>query len=94
MAKTPVDVSEFEKVREQIIQEENGPDWKLAKSFEHTNAYRKTNNDSIFKVRACNTFVQVLTLNVLHLKFVSNIIGVPLEDCKLFGQSYFVGFNI
>lgn len=51
MAKTSVDVGEFEKVREQITQEENGPDWKLAKSFEHTTAYRKTNNDSVFKVR-------------------------------------------
>ena len=50
MAKTSVDVNDFEKVREQIIKEENGPDWKLAKSFEHTTAYRKTNNDSVFKV--------------------------------------------
>lgn len=51
MAKITVDVSEFEKVREHIIKEENGPDWKLAKSFEHTTVYRKTDNDAIFKVR-------------------------------------------
>ena len=48
--KTSVDVAEFEKVREQIIKDENGPDWQLAKSFEHTSAYRKANNASIFKV--------------------------------------------
>ena len=51
MAKITVDVSEFEKVREHIIKEENGPDWKLAKSFEQTTVYRKTDNDAIFKVR-------------------------------------------
>ena len=49
MAKITVDVSEFEKVCEHIIKEENGPDWKLAKSFEHTTVYQKTDNDAIFK---------------------------------------------
>lgn len=69
MAKTTVDLSEFEKVREQIIQEENGPHWKLAKSFEHTSAYRKTNNDSIFKVsytvRCVNFKCTLLSLHSL-----------------------------
>ena len=48
--KTSVDVGEFEKVRQQVLKDENGEEWKLAKTFEHTNVYRKTNNDSIFKV--------------------------------------------
>lgn len=48
--KTRVDVSKFEEVRDEIIKEENSSDWKLAKNFEHTTAYRKTDNDSVFKV--------------------------------------------
>ncbi|XP_065901661.1 steroidogenic acute regulatory protein, mitochondrial-like [Dysidea avara] len=59
-----VDVNEFEKIREQVIKDEIGADWKLAKSFEHTTVYRRTdtdNRDSIFK-------------------FVSKLVGVPVED--------------
>ena len=48
--KASVDIGEFEKVREQIINDENGQNWRLAKSFEHTTVYRKTNDDSVFKV--------------------------------------------
>jgi len=45
-----VDIKEFEKIREQVTKDETGADWKLAKSFEHTTVYRRTDNDSIFKV--------------------------------------------
>jgi len=45
-----VDVKEFEKMLEQVTKDETGADWNLAKSFEHTTVYRRTDNDSIFKV--------------------------------------------
>lgn len=48
--KQTIDVSEFEKKRDQILQDENGAQWNLAKSFEHTTVYRRADNDSIFKV--------------------------------------------
>lgn len=56
--KSTVDVSEFEKVHERIVEEENSADWKLAKSFEHTAAYRRIDNDSIFKVSYVYTYYQ------------------------------------
>ena len=62
-----VDVNEFEKIREQVIKDEIGADWKLAKSFEHTTVYRRTdtdNRDSIFKVSS----YQSLPCNTLHDK--------------------------
>jgi len=50
--KSSVDVSKFEMVCKWIVdhKEEDSADWKLAKKFEHTTVYRKTDNDSIFKV--------------------------------------------
>ena len=65
--KASVDVGEFEKVREQIINDENGQDWKLSKTFEHTTAYRKTSNDSVFKVSRC-----VLIAFTLYFAFISS----------------------
>ena len=57
-SKPSVDVKEFERVRDQVIKDETGADWKLAKSFEHTSVYRRTDNESIFKVSIpCCRFV-------------------------------------
>ena len=58
--KPAVDVGEFEKVREQIVKDEEGEDWKLAKTFEHTSAYRRISNDAVFKVRVLLAFALVL----------------------------------
>ena len=49
-AKATVDVSEFEKSRDQVLKDETEAEWKLAKSFEHTNMYRRGDNESVFKV--------------------------------------------
>ena len=54
-----VDIKEFEKIREEVAKDETGADWKLAKSFEHTTVYRRTDNDSIFKV---STLIFIITL--------------------------------
>ena len=56
--KGTVDVSEFEKSREQVLKDETGAEWKLAKSFEHTNMYRRVDNESVFKV-SCSLMVIV-----------------------------------
>ena len=44
-----VDVSEFEKKRDEILQMENEAEWKLSKSFEHSVLYRRIDNDSVYK---------------------------------------------
>ena len=44
------DASEFEKKRDEILKMEKEAEWKLAKQFEHTEMYRRSDNDSIFKV--------------------------------------------
>ena len=46
---TSIDVSEFEKKRDEILQMENGADWKLAKTFEYSVLYRRSDNDSVYK---------------------------------------------
>ena len=47
---TSIDPSEFEKKRDEILKMENGADWKLAKRFEHTEMYRRSDNDVVYKV--------------------------------------------
>ena len=59
-----MDVSEFEKRRDQVHKDENGAQWNLAKSFEHTTVYRRADNDSVFKV---NLSSDVHTIIVLSL---------------------------
>lgn len=80
-----VNVSEFEKIREQISKEENGPDWQLAKTFEHTLVYRKSDNETILKVSwlLLNT-VDTINDNLLsYMQYVCNLVGIPYEDCEL-----------
>ena len=47
--KTSVSLSELEKKRDEILQMENGAEWKIAKRFEHTVFYRRSDNDSVYK---------------------------------------------
>ena len=45
------DVSKFEQKRDEIFEMEKKAEWKVAKSFPHTVAYRRSDNSSVFKVR-------------------------------------------
>ena len=47
---TSFDASKFEKKRDEILTMEKDTEWKLAKQFEHTEMYRRSDNDSVFKV--------------------------------------------
>ena len=78
--KGTVDVSEFEKSREQVLKDETGAEWKLAKSFEHTNMYRRVDNESVFKV-SCSLLV-IVEVMISFVQCVRNMVGVPKEDCK------------
>ena len=82
--KQTIDVSEFEKRRDQVHKDENGAQWNLAKSFEHTTVYRRADNDSVFKV---NLSSDVRTKNLyctFFVQFVRNMVGIPKEDCELY----------
>ena len=48
--KKTIDVSEFEKRRDELLKDEDGREWKVAKEFEYTTVYRRVDNDSVFKV--------------------------------------------
>ena len=53
--KTAFDASKFEKQRDEIFEMETKAEWKVSKTFEHTTAYRKVDNDSVFKVSSYAT---------------------------------------
>ena len=51
---TSFDESKFERNRDEILKIEKDAEWKLAKQFEHTEIYRRTNSGGkdIIKVRS------------------------------------------
>ena len=59
--KGSIDPSEFEKSREEILKMEKEAEWKLAKQFEHTEMYRRSDNESVYKVS--------------HIRFLCNVIN-------------------
>ena len=48
--KTAFDASKFEQKRDEIFEMEKKAEWKVAKNFQHSAAYRKGDNKSVFKV--------------------------------------------
>ena len=53
-----ISVETFEEVLKKILEEDKNTDWKHAKKFEHTNVWRKSEDDSsihVFKVRLVNS---------------------------------------
>ena len=48
--KTAFDASKYEQKRDEIFEMEKKAEWKVAKTFQHTVAYRKSDNASVFKV--------------------------------------------
>ena len=50
MEKTVFDASKFQEKRDEIFEMEKNAEWKVSKTFQHTVAYRKSDNDSVFKV--------------------------------------------
>ena len=64
--------TEFEKLREQVIRDECCPDWKVAKTFEHTTIYKGTIDHShhvVYKVSHDHLLEIVSTINfkIAHL---------------------------
>ena len=88
--KQTIDVSEFEKRRDQVHQDENGAQWNLAKSFEHTTVYRRADNDSVFKVNLSSD-VRTKLICTFFVQFVRNMVGIPKEDCELYVCTVFTG---
>ena len=50
LEKTAFDASKFEQKRDEIFEMEKNAEWKVAKSFQHSAAYQKRDNNSVFKV--------------------------------------------
>ena len=82
--KQTIDVSEFEKRRDQVHQDENGAQWNLAKSFEHTTVYRRADNDSVFKVNLSSDVRTKILYCTFFVQFVRNMVGIPKEDCEFY----------
>ena len=55
--------TEFEKLREQVIRDECCPDWKVAKTFEHTIIYKGTIDHSHHVVYKVSYYCQVYQLD-------------------------------
>ena len=89
--KQTIDVSEFEKRRDQVHKDENGAQWNLAKSFEHTTVYRRADNDSVFKVNLSSDVRTKILYCTFFVQFVRNMVGIPKEDCELYVCIVFTG---
>ena len=65
--------TEFEKLREQVIRDECCPDWKVAKTFEHTTIYKGTIDHShhvVYKVSHLLEIVSTINFKIAHLLHV------------------------
>ena len=63
--------TEFEKIREQVIKDECCPDWKLAKTFEHTTIYKGTIEQShhvVYKVSQCLLHIKLFCRPLLSAR--------------------------
>ena len=69
---TSIDPSEFEKKRDEILKMEKEADWKLAKRFEHTEMYRRSDSDYVYKV-SCVFYKLMLLSSGIYFNSASAI---------------------
>ena len=63
--KAAFDVSKFEQKRDEIFEMEKKAEWKVAKICQHSAAYRKSDNSSVFKASLSRLAPAVSTLTAV-----------------------------